>query len=191
MFNEGEPGVSDTLGAALWGLELMFRCAAAGCAGINFHAGDHNVIPGRNKAYSPIARAPDGRLRAAPLYYGMLMFAQAGHGSLVPARVDAGPAGVSAFALRGDDGSLYICLINKESRGAIRARIAPGRRLSTASVLRLAGPAIDATDVTLGNAVVDDAGHWAPTLRESVDQRDGELMLNLPAASGALVTLRT
>src|SRR5262249_49179944 len=31
VFNEGEPGVSDTLGAALWGLDLMFRCAAAGC----------------------------------------------------------------------------------------------------------------------------------------------------------------
>ena len=190
VFNEGEPGVSDTLGAALWGLDLMFRCAAAGCAGVNFHAGDHNRIPGRNKAYTPIARAPDGRLRAAPLYYGMLMFAQAERGALVPVRVDAGPAGLSAFAVRGDDGSLRICLINKESRGAMRARITPGRRFSAASVLRLAGPAIDATDVKLGGAAVDDAGHWAPTLRETVDQSDGDLILDLPAASAALVGLR-
>src|SRR5215470_1257488 len=56
VFNEGEPGVSDTLGAALWGLDLMLRCAAAGCAGVNFHAGDHNLRPERNKAYTPIAR---------------------------------------------------------------------------------------------------------------------------------------
>jgi hypothetical protein len=190
VFNEGEPGVSDTLGAALWGLELMFRCAAAGCAGINFHGGDHNRQPERNKAYSPIVRGPDGRLRAAPLYYGMLMFAQAGRGVLVPARVDAGPAGLSAFAVRGDDGSLRICLINKDSRGAIRARIAPGRRFSTASVLRLTGPAIDATQgVTLGGAIVDDAGRWASTLRETVDQSEGDLLLDVPAASAALVAL--
>src|ERR1043166_828099 len=101
IFNEGEPGVSDTLGAALWGLDLMFRCAAAGCGGINFHAGDHNLRPERNKAYTPIARQPDGRLRAAPIYYGMLMFAQAGLGSLVPAKLAAGPAEFSAFAVRG------------------------------------------------------------------------------------------
>ncbi|MBV8755157.1 MAG: hypothetical protein JO328_20075 [Hyphomicrobiales bacterium] len=191
VFNEGEPSVSDTLGAALWGLELMFRCAAAGCAGINFHSGDHNRLPERNKAYSPIVRGPDGRLRGAPLYYGMLMFAQAGRGVLVPARLDAGPAGLSAFALRADDGNLRICLINKESRGAMRVSIAPGRRFSTASVLRLGGPAIDAThDVTLGSAVVDDAGRWEPVQREALDQSDRNLLLDLPAASAALVTLR-
>lgn len=190
VFNEGEPGVSDTLGAALWGLELMFRCAAAGCAGINFHGGNHNRWPERTKAYSPIVRGPDGRLRAAPIYYGMLMFAQAARGALVPARLDASPAGLSAFAVREDDGSLHVCLINKESRGAIRVSIAPGQRFSTASVLRLTGPAIDATQgETLGGAVVDDAGRWTPVRRERVDHTDGDLLLDLPAASAAHVAL--
>jgi hypothetical protein len=82
-------------------------------------------------------------------------------------------------------------LINKDSRDAIRASISPGRRLTAASVLRLAGPAIDAREgLTLGGAVVDDAGHWAPTLRESVDQKDDDVMLDVAAASGALVELR-
>jgi hypothetical protein len=190
VFNEGQPGVSDTLGAALWGLDLMFRCAAAGCAGTNFHGGDHNTRPERNKAYSPIVRGLDGRLRAAPLYYGMLMFVQAGRGALLPARVDAGPNELSAFAVRGDDSSLRICLINKESRGAIPVRIAPGRRFSTASVLRLTAPAIDATQgVTLGGAIVDDAGRWSAVQRERVDHSDGDLLLNVPAASAALVAL--
>jgi len=191
VYNEGEPGVSDTLGAALWGLELMFRCAAAGCAGINFPGGDHNLRPERNKAYTPIMRGPDGRLRAAPLYYGMLMFAQAGRGSLVPTRIDAGPVELSAFAVRREDGSLRICLINKHSRNAIRASIAPGRRFSAASVLRLSGPAIDASEgVTLGGAAVDETGQWTPQLREPADQRDGEVIMNVPAASAALVALR-
>ena len=86
VYNEGQPGVSDTLGAALWGAELMFQLAAAGAAGINFHAGVHNLRPGEDKAYTPIARAGGGRYRAAPLYYGMLMFTQAARGALVPVR---------------------------------------------------------------------------------------------------------
>jgi hypothetical protein len=191
VFNEGEPGVSDTLGAALWGLDMMFRCAAADCAGVNFHAGDHNLRPGRNKAYTPIARAPDGRLRAAPLYYGMLMFAQIGRGSLVPARIDAGPAGLSAYAARAPDGGLRVCLINKEPNGSIRACIAPGRRVAGASVLRLTGPAIDASaGITLGRAAVDDTGQWTPTPRQSLDVAGDTLMLEVPAASAALVELR-
>jgi hypothetical protein len=68
VFNEGEPGVSDTLGAALWGLDLMFRCAAADCAGVNFHAGDHNLQPGRNKGlYAGCAHARRPPARRAAL----------------------------------------------------------------------------------------------------------------------------
>jgi len=191
VFNEGEPGVSDTLGAALWGLDLMFRCAAAGCAGINYHAGDHNLRPGRNKAYTPIARAVDGRLRAAPLYYAMLMFAQVGRGALVPAMIDVAPPGLGAYAVRGDHGGLRVCLINKESRAPIRAAVSPRRRFAGASVLRLVGPAIDATEgVTLGGSAVDDAGRWTPKLHESLDPNADDLIVTLPAASAALVTLR-
>ena len=190
VFNEGEPGVSDTLGAALWGLDLMFRCAAADCAGVNFHAGDHNLQPGRNKAYTPIARTPAGRLRAAPLYYGMLMFAQLGRSSLVPTQVEAGPAGLSAYAVRAADGGLRVCLINKESHGAIRARLAPGRRFVEASVLRLTGPAIDAiAGITLGGAGANDAGQWTPARRESLGVSGSDIMLDVPAAGAALVEL--
>ncbi len=191
VFNEGEPGVSDTLGAALWGLDLMFRCAAAGCAGINFHAGDHNLNPGRNKAYTPIARETDGRLRAAPLYYGMLMFARAARGALVPVTLEGAPSGLSAFAVRGADESLRVCLINKETREAMRAALVTGRRFMGAAVLRLAGPAIGATaGITLGGASVEDGGLWMPTHEESMVERGADVIVDVPAASAALVTLR-
>jgi len=190
VFNEGEPGVSDTLGAALWGLDLMFRCAAAGCAGINFHAGDHNLKPGHNKAYSPIAREPDGRLRAAPLYYAMLMFAQAARGSLVPVRLEDAPSELSAFAVRAADESLRVCLINKQTHAASRAAIITARGFAGGPVLRLAGPAIDATaGITLGGSSVEDGGCWIPAHDERVDARD-DLIVQVPAASAALVTLR-
>lgn len=87
VYNEGQPGVSDTVGAALWGLELMFEAAAAGTAGVNFHAGVHNLRPGDDKAYTPIGRSARGRHRARPLYYDMLMFVQAARGALVAAQL--------------------------------------------------------------------------------------------------------
>jgi hypothetical protein len=172
-------------------LELMFACAAAGCAGINFHAGDHNLRPGLNKAYTPIARGADGRLRAAPLYYAMLMFAQAARGSLVPARVESGPAELKAFAVRAPDGSLRVCLINTHSARAIRVTVEPGRRFAGASVLRLVGPAIDATEgVTLGGAPVDGSGRWAPAQNETAERAAGDIVVDVAAASAVLLSLR-
>jgi hypothetical protein len=58
VYDGGQPGVSDTLGAALWGLELMFEAAAAGAVGVNFHTGAHSP-------YTPIARSAGSRHRAA------------------------------------------------------------------------------------------------------------------------------
>jgi hypothetical protein len=98
IYDEGQPGVSDTLGAALWGLELMFQIAAAGAAGVNFHGGVHNRRASDDKAYTPIARSGD-RYRAMPLYYSMLMFAQAARGTLVPARLAPDPHTGDWFAL--------------------------------------------------------------------------------------------
>jgi hypothetical protein len=126
-----------------------------------------------------------------PLYYAMLMFAQAARGSLVPAQVAAGPAELGAFAVRAADGSLSVCLINKHPARAVRATLVPGRRFAGASVLRLAGPALDATaGVTLGGAPVDDAGRWAPARQEPAERAAGGVVLDVAAASAALVVLR-
>ncbi|MGA2127395.1 MAG: glycosyl hydrolase family 79 C-terminal domain-containing protein [Xanthobacteraceae bacterium] len=188
IFNEGEPGVSDTLGAALWALDLMFRCAAELCAGVNFHGGEHNFRPGRDKAYTPIAAGADGRRRATPLYYAMLTFGQAARGTLVPARLEPGLDALAAFAVRATDGNLRICLINRDASRAARVTIAADRLVAAASVLRLTGPGLDATaEVTLGGAAVDDLGRWAPTDRENADRVGDDIVVDVPAACAALV----
>jgi hypothetical protein len=190
VYNEGQPGVSDTLGAALWGLEFMFEAAAAGAAGVNFHGGVHNVRTDADKAYTPIARGPGGRYRARPLYYGMLMFAQAARGALVPARLASDRRDLKAFAARAPNGTLRISLINKDPGRGIRVRIDPQRAFTAASLVRLSGPAIDATaGITLGGSSVDEFGERAPALREAVSPAGGEFAVDLPPASAALVTL--
>ena len=190
VYDEGQPGVSDTLGAALWGLELMFHAAAAGAAGINFHGGVHNRRESDDKAYTPIARSGN-RYRAMPLYYGMLMFARAAQGVLVPAYLAPDTSGVKAFAVRAPEGMLRVCLINQNVARHERVAIDPGRKFEIASMLRLAGPAIGSTaGVTLGGASVDDFGRWAPPMSEEVRLTDREIIVDVPAASAALVSLR-
>jgi glycosyl hydrolase family 79 len=190
IYDEGQPGVSDTLGAALWGLELMFQAAAAGAAGVNFHAGVHNRRPGDDKAYTPIARGEGGRHRARPLYYGMLMFAQAVGGALVPARLATDMRTLAAFAVRAQDGGLRVCLINKDFARGARVRIDAARSFAASFVMRLIGPSADATSgITLGGASVDDFGRWVPVTVEAAHATGGEIAIDVPAASAALVSL--
>jgi len=181
VYAGGRPGVSDTLGAALWGAELMFQIAAAGGAGINFHAGE-------DKIYTPMSHGRGGGLTARALYYGMLMFAQA-PGDVVPARLDSSGATLAAYVVRAADGALRIIAINKGVRAA-SVRIEPGRRFAKGEISRLAAPALDAAaGVQFGGAAVDDYGGWAPGAREGAQVDGGAIMLDVPGASAALVTL--
>jgi hypothetical protein len=190
VYDEGQPGVSDTLGAALWGLGLMFEAAAAGAAGVNFHAGVHNRRPGDDKAYTPIARGTGGRYVPRPLYYGMLMFAQAARGALVPTRLVSDLSDLAAFAVRAPEGGLRVCLINRDLARGARVTLDTGRSFAAASLLRLAGPAAHATGgTTLGRASVDDLGRWTPATAAGAPVAGREISVTVPAASAALVSL--
>jgi hypothetical protein len=119
----------------------------------------------------------------------MLMFAQAG-GDLVPARLDSGGAALAAYAVRAADGALRLVVINKDVRAALM-RIEPGRRFANGDVSRLAAPALDATaGVRLAGAAVDDYGGWAPAAGEAAQFDGGAIVLDIPGASAALVTLQ-
>jgi hypothetical protein len=119
----------------------------------------------------------------------MLMFAQAG-GALVPATLDPGSAALAGYAVRAADGALRLAVINKDARAA-SVRIVSGRRFARGEVSRLVAPALDATaGVRFGGATVDDYGGWMPAVREDARLNDGAVMLDMPGASGALVTLQ-
>jgi hypothetical protein len=191
VFNEGHPGVSDTLAAALWAVELMFRVAAAGGTGINFHTGVNNFRPDEDKAYTPIARADSGRYRATPLYYGLLMFAETARGRLVPLAAQPSRPELAAYAVRTPEAAVNVCLLNKDAAQTFRVQLRPRRRFADASVLRLAGPSLAATaGVTLGGAAVDEYGAWRPARETHRLRDDGDLVIDVPAGSGVTVTLR-
>jgi hypothetical protein len=182
VYGGGRPKVSDTLGAALWTVDLMFRIAAAGGAGVNFHAGEEKI-------YTPISHGSRGGLVARAPYYGMLMFAHASEGALVPTRLDGGSDTFSAYAVRAGNGTLRISLINRDLGRASQVAIDPDRRFAQGYVLRLAGGAADGPEATFGDATLDDYGDWIPAEKEPVQVTGTEFIVEVPAASAATVVL--
>ena len=183
IFMEGQPGVSDAFGSALWGVEFMFQVAKAGGEGITFHTGDA-------KAYTPIGPGLSGRQAARPLYYGMLMFKEAARGAaLLPARLAAPALNMAACATRAADGTLKVCLINKDLERGARVGIDAGRHFESASLLRLTAPSAEArTDVTFGGSAVDNFGHWSPRPPKVFPWRS-DSSVEVPAVSAVIVQL--
>jgi hypothetical protein len=183
IFNEGQPGVSDAFGSALWGAEFMFQVAEAGGEGVNFHTGDA-------KAYTPIGPGPDGRHVARPLYYGMLMFKEVARGaSMLPARLAAPDVNMAAYATRAADDALKVCLINKDFEKGARVAIEAGRGFASAALLRLTAPSMEArTGVTLGGSAVDGFGHWSPQ-PPRIFSWGSDAFVEVPPASAVMLQL--
>jgi hypothetical protein len=153
VYEGGRPGVSDTLAAAAWGADLMFRLAAAGWSGVNFH-----TRPAR--PYTPLGEPTAGRPVVRPLFYGISLFARsrAHRVSALPVR-DA-PA-VSGYAIEGRDRRRRFAFINMSPHDA--ARIALPGNVAATRLLGLAASSPAATSgVTLGGAEVTNDGVWRP-----------------------------
>jgi len=181
-FGGGKPGVSDTMAAALWGLDFMFTLAQFNAAGVNMETGINHL--GFLSYYTPMAQ--DG---ARPLYYGMLAFSLASRGERVQLTADSGWLNVTAYAVRSDDGSTWLTLVNKEAIRDAQVRAAcPG--VAMAGALRLSAPSLSSkTGVTLGGSAVGSDGKWAPGAAEPIRVTAGEMEIDVPAASAAIVKI--
>jgi hypothetical protein len=171
VYGGGRPGVSDTLAAAAWGAALMFRLAAAGWSGVNFHTAVRS-------SYTPLGAEGPGLAIARPLYYGMLFFAASSARRVSPASFP----GLAAYAIEGRDGARRLALINMDPERAARVALAAS---PDATLLRLVGPSPAATSgVTLGGAELANDGAWQPRLERP--QPGGAV--DLPPCNAVLVT---
>jgi Glycosyl hydrolase family 79, N-terminal domain len=182
-YQGGKAGVSDTFASALWSADLMYQLASAGGMGINFHGGGYGW-------YTPIAGTREDGFLARPIYYGMLLFAQAGAGQLVESKlegVEQAPL-LTAYAIRGNAGVMKVAAFNKNLDRRVRLSIDPGQNARGASVLRLHAPRVDdTTDVTFGGSPVGASGVWSAARVEKVNVENGIVVVEVPAASGALI----
>ncbi len=184
-YQGGKQGVSDTFATALWGADLMYQLASAGGMGINFHGGGYGW-------YTPIAGTREDGFLARPIYFGMLLFAQAGPGQLIESKLDGleqAPL-LTAYGLRGDQGSIKVAVFNKNLDRSVRLTIDAGQRTKRMSILRLHAPRVDdPTDTTFGGAPVGASGTWSAAQEEKLSLENGLAMIELPSASGALIML--
>jgi Glycosyl hydrolase family 79 C-terminal beta domain len=183
VYGGGKPGISDTLGAALWGVDVMFTLAEARWLGINFHGGSGSY-------YSPIAQTSSGTFAPNPLYYAMLLFAYAGRGSLVPIHTRGIRPSLRAFAVRATAGEHRVILVNRDLAQNEHVRLATtGQR---ATILRLTAHSAESkSGLTFGGASVDPNGDWAPQVTESVTLNSDRFVVDVPAASAAVVQIHT
>lgn len=183
-YQGGKQGVSDTFASALWSADLMYQLASAGGMGINFHGGGYGW-------YTPIAGTQEDGFLTRPIYYGMLLFAQAGAGQLVESKLDPPDraALLTAYGLRSNTGAIKVAAFNKNTDRGVRLTVDAGQRALRAIALRLHAPRVDdTTDTTFGGSPVGAAGAWSAMRKETLDVENGAAIIELPAASAALIT---
>jgi hypothetical protein len=190
----GEPGVSDTFASALWVLDALFALARVDVDGINIE-----TFP--NASYDPFAFTRSaGRWlgQIKPMYYGLLMFARAAPpGSRLLATAHQPEPALRTWATLSPGGTVNVVLINdspnRPATLAVRAPLgatAPGRLtrliapgLATKTNVTLAGQTFG-TETTTGNLT----GAFKVATVQPIQQR---YVINLPAASAALLTITT
>lgn len=186
----GKPGVSDTFGAALWMLDFMFTLAWAGAAGVNMETGVNQL--GFISWYSPIGDDEHGHYTATPEYYGMIAFAEASQGQRVGATYDAEGINLTAYAVLNPQKQLSLTVINKEPSRDADIVVTIKNRVTSASALRLRGPSLESKEgVTFGGSSVTADGQWKPAHIEPLRIQGSSCRLHVPAASAAIVSLRT
>ena len=207
----GAPGVSDAFGSALWALDFAHWFAAQGCAGINFHTSTASRHGSGFLFYTPFSRNSTNSASASmasggtsyfvhPVGYAALLFKLGGIGRSVPIDFNNGNHNLTAYAVAGSDGNLYVTMINKEYDAAARSahvRLSPkGAKLrASGESLSLLAPDNDVrakSGITLGGAPVTEDGTWAgkwQALPASAFTQDGMVSVTVPPASAMVLKL--
>jgi hypothetical protein len=187
----GQMGVSDTLIAGLWSLDMMFVTAENGGSGVNFHGGETGMDGTRPFYYEPIMESGGVVVQVQPVYYGMLLFYLAGSGPMVSTAVTTANPYFTAYTVKAD-GFTSVVLDNKNAAGGVSATVDLGTAVTSASAIYLEGtPAASltapASGVTLSGSSVTKAGVWARSAPYIQTTSGNTVSVYVPPASAALV----
>jgi hypothetical protein len=187
----GAQGVSDTFISALWAIDYMFEVAKRGGSGVNFHTSENGMDGTVPFNYEPIKEDKGAVVQVQPEYYGMLLFTQAGTGSMVSTTVSTSAQNFAAWAIKAD-GFTSVVLNNRNASSDVNATVDLGSAVSSASVIYLQGTSSGglttaAGSVTLAGAQVTVAGDWPRNAPYIQTVSGNNVSVYVPAASAALV----
>jgi hypothetical protein len=197
---KGQEGVSNSFSSALWAMDISFAYAQDGVSGVNFFNPD---APTETHPYSPFdfTYTDDNqgvrtyKVRDInPLYYGMLMFAQAvqNKAQLLPITLYKHGHNIKAWATIDSGNTIRLLLLNKDlnASGDVTVSLTGYK---TACITRLTAPFYySITGLTLGGQTFDgspDGTLQGTALSEYVSAAGDVYTVSLPEVSAALVTI--
>jgi len=185
----GAPGVSNTFASALWALDVLFEMASVGVDGVNIH-----TLP--NSYYAPFSFSQSGGVWQAtvnPLYYGLLMFAQATPPGSRLLPVQGLTRQVRIWATLAPDGTTHTVLINDNPTAPALVFLRVPRSSAVPTLEQLQAPSEAATSgVTLGGqsfaAAGDSDSLVGPHSLTPVSSLGGMYSIRLAPGSAAMLT---
>jgi hypothetical protein len=196
FYSHGQMGVSDTLVAGLWAIDLMFTIAEHGAGGVNFHGGETGMDGTRPFYYEPIMENNGVVQAVMPVYHAMLLFYLAGQGQLLDTTVNTSNPNFTAYALDyPSDGSTSVVLDNKNATTGVEVTVDLGAAVASASAIYLQGTpggslTAAASTVTLAGAQVTPQGTWARNSPYMQATSGNTVSVFVPPASAALVRVQ-
>ncbi len=182
--NGGAAGVSNSYASSLWVIDFLFNAALGGATGVNLHGG------GQAPGYTPIADDSGAVIEARPEYYGLLLFALAGGGTLLQTQLSAGSVNVTAYALRTASGGLNLTVVNKDPLQNLILTIQTNQRIQTATQQTMTGSSLAATTgITLQGATVNRDGSFAPASPNTLTPSATRATCLVPALSATLISI--
>jgi hypothetical protein len=186
----GRAGTSNTFASALWVLDTLFNLAATGVDGINLH-----TLPGAPYQPFTFSQSASGAWsgNVMPIYYGMLMFAQADPPGATLLNVGAPDGPLKIWATQDASGRIHVVLVNKDLTNAYTAQISLPGPTTPGSLETLSAPNFESTTgVQIGGqtfAPNTPTGQLTGTPQlQSVTPLFGQYNITVPAASAAMLT---
>jgi hypothetical protein len=184
FYNGGAPGISDSYASALWAIDHLFTIALGSGVGANFHGG------GDGTGYTPIADNDGVVVEARPEYYGALLVALAGQGSLLNTSISAGSLNVSAYTVQNSATQLSVILVNKDTTQNLQFTASCPGMVQSASMQVLTGPSLAATSgETIQGVTVGTNGSFTPDSSYSLDVSGENFSGYAPAESAVLIVV--
>jgi hypothetical protein len=194
FWGHGLPGVSNTLIAGLWLIDLMFTIAQNGATGINFHGGETGMDGSAAFTYTPIIEMGGMVTGTQPTYDGMLAFYLMGQGNILKTTVTTSNPNFTAYTVDYTaDGSTMVMLDNKNGTTGVEATVNIGAAATSASAIYLEGnpasPTLTALPaaVTLAGASVTAQGTWVRNPPFTQTTSGNTVTVFVPPASAAIV----
>jgi hypothetical protein len=182
FYNGGAPNISDSYASALWVIDHLFTIALGGGVGANFHGG------GDSTGYTPIADNNGVILEARPEYYGILLVALAGRGSILTTSITADSLNASAYTVQNSPTQLGVIIVNKDTTQNLQFTATWPGTVQSASMRVLTGPSLSATSgVTIQGAGINIDGSFSPQSFYGLSVADKTFTGYVPAESAVLV----